>query len=61
MQMVVFRVIYGVIGDIVRRVYGSVKLVLLETGNEENDEFILSPVAVREQNSRTRISQGRDR
>ena len=57
MQLLVLQLISGMVGDVVRRVCGSIKQVWLETENGRKDEFILSPVAVKERSRRTRIPQ----
>ncbi len=57
MQLVVLQLISGMVEDIVRRVCGSIKQVWLETENGGKDEFILSPIAVKERSSRTQIYQ----
>ncbi len=57
MQLVVLQLISGMVEDVVRRVCGSIKQVWLETENGRKDEFILSPVAVKERSSRTRIPE----
>ena len=57
MQLVVLQLISGMVEDIVRRVCGSIKQVWLETENGGKDEFILSPIAVRERSSRIQIPQ----
>jgi len=55
MQLVVMQLVSGIVEDVVRRVCGSIKQVWLETEDGKKDEFYLSPVAVRERSSRTRI------
>ena len=57
MQLVVLQLISGMVEDVVRRVCGSIKQVWLETENGRKDEFYLSPVAVKERSSRTRIPE----
>ena len=57
MQLVVLQLISGMVEDVVRRVCGSIKQVWLETENGRKDEFILSPVAVKERSRRTRIPE----
>lgn len=57
MQLVVWQFISGIVEDIVRRVCGSIKQVWLETENGGKDEFILSPVAVKERSGQTKIPQ----
>ncbi|MGB2877177.1 MAG: hypothetical protein WBB97_03995 [Dehalococcoidales bacterium] len=57
MQLVVLQLISGMVEDVVRRVCGSIKQVWLETENGRKGEFYLSPVAVKERGSRTRIPE----
>ena len=49
MQLMVLQLISGMVEGVVRRVYGSIKEIWLESDTERNDEFMLSPVAVKEQ------------
>ena len=51
----VLKLISGMVKDVGRHVYGSIKEVWLESGNDGEAEFILSPVAVKERSSRTPI------
>ena len=46
------QLISGIIENVVRRVCGSIKQAWLETENGGKDEFILSPVAVKERSNR---------
>ena len=54
MQLVVLQLVSGMIEGVVRCVCGSIKQAWLVTENGGKDEFIFSPVAVKEQGSRTR-------
>ncbi len=49
MQLVVFQIISGVVTDAIRHVCGSIKKAWSQTEKAEEDEFMLSPVAVKEQ------------
>lgn len=55
MQLVVLQLISGMVEDVVRRVCDSIKQGWLEIEDGRKDEFYLSPVAVKERSSRTRI------
>jgi hypothetical protein len=57
MQLMVLQLISGMVEGIVRCVCGSIKQVWLETENGRKDEFILSPVAVKERSRRTQIPE----
>jgi hypothetical protein len=54
-QLMVVKLISGMVKDVVRHVYGSIKEIWLEGGNDRKPEFVLFPVAVKERSSRTRI------
>jgi hypothetical protein len=53
MQMVVFQLISGVVSDVIRQVYESVKKTWLEKEGSKEDKFVPSPVAVEEPGKRT--------
>ena len=48
MQLVVFELLSGVVSEVIRHVYGSVKKVWREAQSDEKDELVLSPVAIEE-------------
>ena len=47
MQLAVFQLISGLMTDVIRRVFGSIKKAWSETERAHKDEFMLSPVAVK--------------
>lgn len=47
MQLVVFQLISGLMTDVIRHVFGSIKKAWSETERAHKDEFMLSPVAVK--------------
>ena len=51
----VLKLISGMVKDVVRHVYDSIKEIWLESGNDMEAEFILSPIVDKERSSRTRI------
>ena len=57
MQLVVLKLISGVVADVIRHVCGSIKRTWPETARVEKDGLILSPVAIRERNHRARVAQ----
>jgi len=57
MQLVVFQLVSGVVTEVVRHVYDSIRKVWAEAERNKEDEFILSPVALKEPSHRIRINQ----
>jgi len=57
MQLVVFQLVSGVVTEVIRQVYDSIKKAWSEAERNKEDEFILSPVALKERSHRTRINQ----
>ena len=53
MQLVVFELISGVVSDVIRQVYDSMKKAWLEKESDKEDELVLSPVAIEEPRQRT--------
>ena len=53
MQLVVFQLISGVVSDVIRHVYDSMKKAWSETESNKEDELVLSPVAIKEPSPRT--------
>jgi len=52
MQLVVFKLISGVMTDVIRHMFGSIKKAWSEAERTKKDEFLLSPVAVKERSYR---------
>jgi len=57
MQLVVFQLIYGMVTDVIRNVCGSVKKAWSEAESANKDEFLLSPIAIKERSHGKRINR----
>ncbi|HET6477778.1 MAG TPA: hypothetical protein VFF92_01715 [Dehalococcoidales bacterium] len=57
MQLVVLKLISGVVADVIRQVCGYIKKTWPETAMTQKDGLILSPVAIKERSHRARIAQ----
>lgn len=57
MQLVILRLISGVVTDVIRHVCGPIKRIWPEMARVKKDGLILSPVAIKERSHRARIAQ----